>query len=68
MSNYNSYHPNLKLLAVNNLLPANFKTIIPNSTISTWKQKPNATKNIIGMDSFVAEDGFMQIIETIRYS
>jgi hypothetical protein len=65
MNKYNSYHPNLKILATNNLLPVYFKTIIPRSTISTWKSKPNCTQHIIGMNSFVAEDDFMKIIETM---
>lgn len=63
MSHYNTYHPNLKLLAINNLLPNNYKAIIPASTIATWKGNPNCVEGVVGMDSFVGHDDFMRIIE-----
>lgn len=63
MANYKSYHPNLKLLAINNLLPVYYKTIIPASTITTWKGNPERIERIIGMDTFVCHDDFMKIIE-----
>ena len=66
MCSYNSYHPNLKLLAIKDLLPSYFKTIIPNSTISTWKKNPNFSDQLIGMDSFVAQDDFVKVIEAMN--
>jgi hypothetical protein len=63
MAHYKTYHSNLKLLAINNLLPASYKAIIPASTISTWKGNPNCVEGVIGMDSFVGHDNFMKIIE-----
>jgi len=65
MKSYNSYHSHLKILAVNNLLPSNFKHIIPQSTVSSWKQKSDRINNPIGMNSFVSEEDFMKIIETM---
>ena len=63
MAHYNSYHPNLKLLAINNLLPASYLTIIPASTISTWKGKPECIKRVIGMDTFIYHDDSAKMIE-----
>ncbi|KAB2859607.1 MAG: transposase family protein [Flavobacteriales bacterium] len=65
MAHYNAYHPNLKLLAINNLLPTNYKSIIPASTIATWKSNPNCIKSIIGMDSFVGHDDFMKMVDDL---
>lgn len=65
MNHYNTYHPNLKLLAINNLLPANYKAIIPASTISTWKRNPTCVEGIVGMDSFVSHDDFMKMVEEL---
>jgi transposase InsO family protein len=65
MSSYNSYHSNIKLLAVANLLPSNYKAIIPNSTIASWKNNPEKIKNPIGINDFIAEPDFMKIIETM---
>lgn len=62
---YKSYHPNLKLLAINNLLPTYYKKIIPASTISTWKSKPDCVKRIIGMETFACHEDFVKIIEDL---
>ncbi len=62
---YKSYHPNLKLLAINNLLPTYYKKIIPASTISTWKSKPDCVKRIVGMDTFACHEDFVKIIEDL---
>lgn len=63
MGCYKSYHTNLKLLAINNLLPKYFLSIIPASTISTWKNKPGSIHNIMGIDTFVCHDDFMKMVE-----
>lgn len=63
MAHYNTYHPNLKLLAINNLLPENYKAIIPASTVTTWKGNPDCVKRVIGMDSFVGHDDFMKMVD-----
>ncbi len=65
MAHYKTYHPNLKLLAINNLLPINFLTIIPASTISTWKGNPGCIKRVIGMDSFVGHDDFIKMVDDL---
>lgn len=62
---YKSYHPNLKLLAINNLLPTYYKKIIPASTISTWKSRPDCVKRVVGMDSFVGHDDFMKMVDDL---
>jgi len=65
MSSYNSYHANIKILAVANLLPSNYKAIIPNSTIASWKNNPEKIKNPIGINDFITEPDFMKIVETM---
>jgi|21_taG_2_1085346.scaffolds.fasta_scaffold42776_2 hypothetical protein len=63
MSHYNTYHSNLKLLAINNLLPANYKAIIPAYTISIWKGNPKSVEGVIGMESFVSHDDFIKMVD-----
>lgn len=65
MSHYNTYHPNIKLLAINDLLPIYYRAIIPASTISTWKGNPNCVNRVIGMDSFIDHDDFMKMVEDL---
>ncbi len=65
MTHYNTYHPNLKLLAINNLLPADYKSIIPASTITTWKGNPDRVNRVIGMDSFVGHDDFIKMVDDL---
>ena len=54
LSNYNSYHTNLILLYKFNSLPEEFRTIIPNSTLSSWNKKDVAS--IIGCDTLTDKD------------
>lgn len=65
MAHYNTYHPNLKLLAINNLLPTYYLSFILASTLSTWKGKPECIQHIIGMDNFVCHDDFAKMIEDV---
>lgn len=65
MAHHNTYHPNLKLLAINNLLPVYYTTIIPASTIATWKGNIDCVKKVIGMDSFVGHDDFIKMVDDL---
>jgi len=54
LTEYKSYHTNLVLLHKFNSLPDEFKSIIPNSTLSGWNNR-NVAK-IIGCDSLADKD------------
>jgi transposase InsO family protein len=62
MAHYKSYHTNIKLLAVNNLLPTYYKKHIPASTLSTWKNNTNTLNQIVGIDSIACHDDFVKMI------
>ena len=63
-----TYHPNLFLLAINNLLPKTYSNIIPKSTIGTWKKNPHGTSYIIGMDSNIADQDFIPALDQMIHN
>ena len=52
-------------MAINNLLPTHYKTIIPASTVATWKSNPDCVNRVIGLDSFVGHDDFMKMVNDL---
>lgn len=67
MASYNSYHSNLIILHRFNALPAKYKSIIPKSTLSTWKKQH--CKKLIGADEFSDTDikVYGQLIQDERF-
>lgn len=63
MAYYHSYHPHLKLLAINNLLPTCYLSFIPASTLSTWKKNCERIHQTVGMDIFTTHDDSAKMIE-----
>ena len=54
LAKYNSYHTNLILLYKFNSFPDEFRSIVPNSTLSNWDKRD--VGNIIGCDTLADKD------------